>query len=80
MVRRSLSARIGMGIELHEIIIRLDRFSPPTVELRGQLVGTADRRAGAASSAVVTTLHLTEDGERFIESMRQAFASTEARV
>lgn len=80
MAKRSMSARIAPGMELHEIRVVLDRFGPPRVELRGTVVGIADRRAAAASSSVVTTMWLPPSGEAFIDEIRAAFATAQREV
>lgn len=77
MSRRALSARISPGVDLHEIRIKLAPFGPPAVELHGRVSGIKNRRVSAASMAVIHTMHLTEEGERFIESMKNAFASAD---
>ena len=76
MSRRALSARISADITLDRIIISLSRFGPPQVEMHGTMQ-TKDRRAGAASSAIIRTAWLGEAGERFIEDVRAAFGAPE---
>jgi hypothetical protein len=73
MSRRSVSARIAMGIELRQIRIRLAAFGQPTIELEGTIT-SGSRRAADASSVTIKTLHLTPEAEAFIEAMRDAFS------
>lgn len=80
MSRRSLSARIRPGIVLTEMRIKLPRdFGDlPQVELHGSIEGLSNKRAEAVSRAVIHTMYLTPEGERFIEQCKEVFGTNVA--
>lgn len=72
-VRYGLTAKIAPGIELNTIVIKLDRFGAPVVELRGQIM-TGRPRMDRASSAIIQTAHLGPAGRAFIEELKGQFS------
>lgn len=73
MAPRSMSARVTPTLELSRIVVELGRFGePPVVRLEGRVLAR-DPRVTHASEGVIVTRHLGQQGEAWINSMRDAF-------
>ena len=74
---RPTSSRIRPGVDLHRIVIDLDRHKPPSLEMVGNL-STGNRQVDQASSVTIRTMLVDRKTADFIEHVKSLFATPTA--
>lgn len=76
--RYGLTSRIAPGIDLRQIIVTLDPYGPPRIEMQGT-IQTGKRAVDAHSSVLVTTAFVGPQTVRFLEELKAAFSNVAAK-